>query len=255
MLSIFAIGVGLDLVLRQGGGQHPPGLGDPRRDDGAVPRRRRRRLLAGSGRQSDAARSSASRAATWKARKSASASPPRAVLGRHHGSLVRRGQCDARQLHRARRHDPAVQHAARRNRRRRRRRGHLRLPAVRAARGVRRRADGRPHARICRQEDRGQAKSSWRCWPSPCCRCASSASPRSPRCCRTGLAGPLNKGPHGFTEILYAFSQRHGNNGSAFAGLTSGTPFYNGLLGVAMWIGRFFMIVPVLAIAGSPARG
>ncbi|HEX7712279.1 MAG TPA: potassium-transporting ATPase subunit KdpA [Sphingomonadaceae bacterium] len=68
-----------------------------------------------------------------------------------------------------------------------------------------------------------------------------------------GLAGPLNKGPHGFSEILYAFSSATGNNGSAFAGITSGTPFYNGLLGVAMWIGRFFMIVPVLAIAGSLA--
>ncbi len=68
-----------------------------------------------------------------------------------------------------------------------------------------------------------------------------------------GLAGPLNKGPHGFSEILYAFSSATGNNGSAFAGITSGTPFYNGLLGTAMWIGRFFMIVPVLAIAGSLA--
>ena len=68
-----------------------------------------------------------------------------------------------------------------------------------------------------------------------------------------GLAGPLNKGPHGFAEILYAFSSAVGNNGSAFAGLTAGTPFYNGLLGVAMWLGRFFVIVPMLAIAGSLA--
>jgi K+-transporting ATPase ATPase A chain len=68
-----------------------------------------------------------------------------------------------------------------------------------------------------------------------------------------GLAGPLNKGPHGFTEILYAYSSASGNNGSAFAGLSAGTPFYNGLLGIAMWLGRFFMIVPVLAVAGSLA--
>lgn len=68
-----------------------------------------------------------------------------------------------------------------------------------------------------------------------------------------GLAGPLNKGPHGFSEILYAFTSATGNNGSAFAGLSAGTPFYNGLLGVAMWLGRFFIIVPVLAIAGSLA--
>jgi len=68
-----------------------------------------------------------------------------------------------------------------------------------------------------------------------------------------GLAGPLNKGPHGFSEILYAFTSSAGNNGSAFAGLTAGTPFYNGMLGVAMWLGRFFVIIPALAIAGSLA--
>jgi K+-transporting ATPase ATPase A chain len=68
-----------------------------------------------------------------------------------------------------------------------------------------------------------------------------------------GLAGPLNKGPHGFSEILYAFTSAVGNNGSAFAGLTAGTPWYDGLLGVAMWAGRFFVIVPMLAIAGSLA--
>jgi potassium-transporting ATPase potassium-binding subunit len=68
-----------------------------------------------------------------------------------------------------------------------------------------------------------------------------------------GLAGPLNKGPHGFSEILYAFTSAVANNGSAFAGLTANTPYYDGLLGVAMWIGRFFIIVPMLAIAGSLA--
>ncbi|MFY9349902.1 potassium-transporting ATPase subunit KdpA [Sphingobium sp.] len=70
---------------------------------------------------------------------------------------------------------------------------------------------------------------------------------------QAGLAGPLNKGPHGFSEILYAFTSAVGNNGSAFAGLTANTPFYNGLLGVAMWIGRFFVIIPMLAIAGGLA--
>ncbi len=68
-----------------------------------------------------------------------------------------------------------------------------------------------------------------------------------------GLAGPLNKGPHGLSEILYAFTSAVGNNGSAFAGLTANTPYYNGLLGVAMWVGRFFIIVPMLAIAGGLA--
>ena len=68
-----------------------------------------------------------------------------------------------------------------------------------------------------------------------------------------GLAGPLNKGPHGFAEILYAFTSAVGNNGSAFAGLTAATPYYDVMLAIAMWIGRFFIIVPMLAIAGSLA--
>jgi K+-transporting ATPase ATPase A chain len=68
-----------------------------------------------------------------------------------------------------------------------------------------------------------------------------------------GLSGPLNKGPHGFSEILYAFTSAVANNGSAFAGLSANTPFYNGMLGVAMWLGRFFIIIPMLAVAGSLA--
>ena len=68
-----------------------------------------------------------------------------------------------------------------------------------------------------------------------------------------GTAGIANPGAHGFSEILYALSSAGNNNGSAFAGLSANTPFYNILLGIAMWIGRFGMIVPVLAIAGSLA--
>ncbi|WP_277183956.1 potassium-transporting ATPase subunit KdpA [Caballeronia sp. BR00000012568055] len=68
-----------------------------------------------------------------------------------------------------------------------------------------------------------------------------------------GKAGILNPGAHGFSEILYAFSSAANNNGSAFAGLTVNTPFYNSLLALAMWFGRFGTIVPVLAIAGSLA--
>ena len=68
-----------------------------------------------------------------------------------------------------------------------------------------------------------------------------------------GRAGVANPGAHGFSEILYAFTSAGNNNGSAFAGLSANTPFYNALLGVAMWIGRFGVIVPVLAIAGSLA--
>jgi K+-transporting ATPase ATPase A chain len=68
------------------------------------------------------------------------------------------------------------------------------------------------------------------------------------------LAGPANAGPHGLTEILYAYSSAAGNNGSAFAGLSANSPWYNTTLGLAMLAGRFAYIVPVLAIAGSLAR-
>lgn len=68
-----------------------------------------------------------------------------------------------------------------------------------------------------------------------------------------GRAGIVNPGPHGFSEILYAFSSAANNNGSAFAGLSANTPFYNVMLAVAIWFGRFAVIVPVLAVAGSLA--
>jgi K+-transporting ATPase ATPase A chain len=68
-----------------------------------------------------------------------------------------------------------------------------------------------------------------------------------------GLAGPANAGPHGFSEILYAYTSATGNNGSAFAGISANTPFYNTTLGIAMFVGRFLMIVPMLAVAGSLA--
>ena len=68
-----------------------------------------------------------------------------------------------------------------------------------------------------------------------------------------GLAGPANAGPHGFTEILYAYTSAAANNGSAFGGLTANTLFYNSTLGLAMLVGRFFVKIPVLAIAGSLA--
>jgi K+-transporting ATPase ATPase A chain len=66
-----------------------------------------------------------------------------------------------------------------------------------------------------------------------------------------GRKGVANPGPHGFSEILYAFSSATGNNGSAFAGLSANTPFYNTTLGLAMFFGRFFIKVPVLALAGA----
>ncbi|MEE7462679.1 potassium-transporting ATPase subunit KdpA, partial [Methylobacterium fujisawaense] len=68
-----------------------------------------------------------------------------------------------------------------------------------------------------------------------------------------GLAGPANAGPHGFSEILYAYTSAAANNGSAFGGLTANTLFYNSTLAVGMLVGRFFVKIPVLAIAGSLA--
>ena len=68
-----------------------------------------------------------------------------------------------------------------------------------------------------------------------------------------GLSSLNNKGPHGFSEILYAFTSGAGNNGSAFAGLNANTLFYNTTLGFDMFFGRFFMLIPILGIAGSLA--
>ena len=69
-----------------------------------------------------------------------------------------------------------------------------------------------------------------------------------------GMAGPLNAGPHGFSEILYALTSQGNNNGSAFGGLTGNTPFYNIIGAIAMLLGRFAIMVPVLALGGSLAQ-
>ena len=68
-----------------------------------------------------------------------------------------------------------------------------------------------------------------------------------------GTSALSNAGPHGFSEALYAYVSATGNNGSAFAGISANTPYWNGTLGLAMFIGRFLMIIPMLAIAGSLA--
>jgi potassium-transporting ATPase potassium-binding subunit len=70
---------------------------------------------------------------------------------------------------------------------------------------------------------------------------------------QAGVAGIANPAVHGFSEILYAFSSAAGNNGSAFAGLSANTPFYNAALGIAMWLSRYWIMIPVLGIAGSLA--
>jgi K+-transporting ATPase ATPase A chain len=66
-----------------------------------------------------------------------------------------------------------------------------------------------------------------------------------------GLSSIANAGPHGLTEVLYAFTSTNGNNGSAFAGLSGNTPYYNITLGLAMLIGRFGFLIPILALGGS----
>lgn len=69
-----------------------------------------------------------------------------------------------------------------------------------------------------------------------------------------GTSSIFNSGPHGLSEIMYAFASAAGNNGSAFGGLSANTPFYNGMLAVGMLVGRFGVILPILAIAGSMAQ-
>jgi potassium-transporting ATPase potassium-binding subunit len=69
-----------------------------------------------------------------------------------------------------------------------------------------------------------------------------------------GLAGIANTGPHGFSEILYAYASATGNNGSSFAGLSTDTVFYNATLAGAMLTGRFIYVIPLLAVAGSLAQ-
>ena len=69
-----------------------------------------------------------------------------------------------------------------------------------------------------------------------------------------GKASHLNPGPHGFSEVLYAFSSASGNNGSAFAGLSANTPFYNTALGIIMFFARYWLAIPALAIGGSLAH-
>jgi potassium-transporting ATPase potassium-binding subunit len=69
-----------------------------------------------------------------------------------------------------------------------------------------------------------------------------------------GLVGVANSGPHGFTEILYAYASATGNNGSSFAGLSTNTLFYNVTLAAAMLMGRLVFVIPLLAVAGSLAR-
>ena len=120
-------------------------------------------------------------------------------------------------------------------------------------RRVHRRADGRAHARVPRQEDRGQRGEDGDArHPRPAALHPGSYRDRRRR--RAGVASIDDPGPHGLSEMLYAYSSSTGNNGRAFAGFTGNTLCYNLTGGLAMLVGRYCMIVPVLAVAGALAR-
>ena len=155
-----------DQRLRPHGRQPAAGLGRARRH-GRPLHRRRHRLLRGRG----ARQRRAQRARTDRRQHGGQGSPLRhrrlgPVRRHHHRRLVRRRECHARFAYRARRHDPAHQHRARRDHRRRRRLRHVRDAALRHHLDLRRRPDGRPHARIRRQRRSRPRKSRWRCSPS-----------------------------------------------------------------------------------------
>jgi K+-transporting ATPase ATPase A chain len=135
---------------------------------------------------------------------------------------------------------------------RRRRHGPLRHADLRHPGGVHRRPDDWPHAGIPGQEDRAHEMklTSIAILVTPILVLAGTAVAVL---AGAGKAGIANPGAHGFSEILYALTSAGNNNGSAFAGLSANTPFYNTLLGAVMWLGRFGVIVPVLAIAGALA--
>ena len=160
----------------------------------------------------------------------------------------------ARQLHADRRDDADAAHDARRGqpgRRRRRADGH---PDLRPAGRVHRRPDGRAHPGVPRQEDPGRRDEARRALHH---RHAAGVARRSPplRWCSTRRRRRSSTpGAHGLSEVLYNFASVANNNGSAFAGQGTGTDWYTITLGLAMLIGRFFLIIPALAIGGSLVR-
>ncbi len=149
----------------------------------------------------------------------------RAVGHGDHGRLERLGQLHARQLHAARRARADAADADRRGRLRRRRLRLLRHAGLRRADRLPRRADGRAHAGISRQEDRGARRSSSPSSPSWSCRSACSVFGALAAVLPVSLSSLQNHGPHGLSEILYAYSSATGNNGSAFAGFNADTPY------------------------------
>ena len=176
-----------------------------------------------------------------------------AVGGRDHVRVERLRQLDARLVHAAGGNDSDVAHPARRSDLRRRGLGPLRNDRVRDRRGLHRGPDGRPHARISGQEDR-RLRDQDGVDRDPAFRRSSCFAARRWACMvDAGKAGVANPAEHGFSEILYAFSSASNNNGSAFAGLSANTPFYNTSLGIVMLFARYWLAIPVLALAGALA--
>ncbi len=177
-----------------------------------------------------------------------------ALRHRDHRRELRRHQRLARFVHADRRPGAAREHGARRSRVRRRRRGDVRHARVHHPVRVHRRTDGRPHAGVSRQEDPGLRRPDGDA-QRPGVPAGDSGVHRDLGVSPTfGTSSIFNPGPHGLSEVLYAFSSGAANNGSAFGGLSANTNWYNSTIGVAMLFGRFFMIIPPLAIAGSLGR-
>ena len=177
-----------------------------------------------------------------------------ALRGRHDTDLHRRGQLLPRLVHRLRRRHDDAGHAARRDRPRRRRLRSLRHADHGGHRGLHRRSHGRPDPGVPGQEDRHPGDEVRLLLPPRSPRRSCSASPPRPWPCPPRATRCSNAGPHGFSEVLYAFTSAANNNGSAFAGLAADTPWFNTTLGIAMLLGRFLPIVLVLALAGSLAE-
>ena len=177
----------------------------------------------------------------------------RAVRGHHHRRLVRCGQRHARFLHRARRHDPAHQHRAWRDHCRRRRLRHVRHAAVRHPLDLRRRPDGRTHAGICRQEDRSEGSQDGNArHPGP----AADVS-RLDRGRDAGAVGgdgrPTIPDRTALPKSSTPTRRRPATTAPPLPGLSANTLFYNLTGAVAMFVGRFWMIIPTMAIASSLA--
>ncbi len=133
--------------------------------------------------------------------------------------------------------------------------GHVRHPDLRGAVGVHRRPDGRPHAGVSGQEDRSVRRADGDARDAG----VPADDPRLHgyfRRCRRTSARRASGTPvrTGLSEILYAYTSGTGNNGSAFAGISANTKWYNTTLGIAMLLGRFMIIVPMLALAGNLGR-